>query len=79
MRLAGRSTARFYRKHPDFAVMLNLGMTPLSLGLHSLLTRLPHAAGLHRPAGRALALARELLLQYHYVSGIKEGRANDER
>jgi GT2 family glycosyltransferase len=79
MRLAGRSTARFYRKHPDFAVMLNLGMTPLSLGLHSLLTRLSHALGyVDRRAPRS-RLARELLLQYHYVSGIKEGRASDER
>ena len=34
MKLAGRSTVRFYRKHPDFAVKLNLGMTPVSLGLH---------------------------------------------
>ncbi len=79
MRLAGRSTARFYRKHPDFAVRLNLGMTPLSLGLHSLLTRLPQVLGyIDRRAGRS-RVARELLLQYHYVSGIKEGRANDER
>jgi GT2 family glycosyltransferase len=72
MRLAGRSTARFYRKHPDVAVMLNLGMTPISLGLHSLLTRLPHVLGyIDRRAERS-RLARELLLQYHYVSGIKE-------
>ena len=79
MRLAGRSTARFYRKHPDFAVMLNLGMTPVSLGLHSLLTRLPHVLGyIDRRAERS-RLARDLLLQYHYVSGIKEGRAGDER
>ncbi len=39
--LAGRSTVRFYRKHPDFAVQLNLGMTPISLGLHSVLERTP--------------------------------------
>jgi glycosyltransferase involved in cell wall biosynthesis len=74
MRLAGRSTARFYRKHPHFNVMLNLGMTPLSLGLHSVLTRLPHLLSyIDRRAERS-RLARELLLQYHYVAGIKEGR-----
>jgi glycosyltransferase involved in cell wall biosynthesis len=74
MRLAGRSTARFYRKHPDLSVMLNLGMTPLSLGLHSLLSRMPTLlAALDRRAQRS-RLARELLLQYHYVSGIKEAR-----
>lgn len=74
MRLAGRSTARFYGKHPDFEVMLKLGMTPLSLGAHSILTRMPHLLGfIDRRAGRS-RLARELLLQYYYVSGIKEAR-----
>ncbi|HMF29665.1 MAG TPA: glycosyltransferase [Candidatus Cybelea sp.] len=74
MRLAGRSTARFYQKHPDFEVMLKLGMTPLSLGAHSLLTRMPHVLGfIDRQAGRS-RFARELLLQYYYVSGIKEAR-----
>jgi glycosyltransferase involved in cell wall biosynthesis len=73
MRLAGRSTARFHRKHPDFEVTLKLGMTPLSLGLHSLLSRMPHVLGyIDRRADRS-RLARELLLQYYYVSGIKEG------
>jgi len=74
MRLAGRSTARFYRKHPHAEVMLNLGMTPLSLWAHSALTRFPLLLGaLDRRAERS-RLARELLLQYHYVSGIKEAR-----
>jgi glycosyltransferase involved in cell wall biosynthesis len=74
MRLAGRSTARFYGKHPDFEVMLKLGMTPLSLGAHSLLTRIPYLLGfIDQQAGRS-RLAHELLLQYYYVSGIKEAR-----
>jgi glycosyltransferase involved in cell wall biosynthesis len=74
MRLAGRSTARFYRKHPDFEVMLKLGMTPLSMGAHSILSRLPHLLGyIDRRAERS-RLARELLLQYYYVSGVKEAR-----
>jgi GT2 family glycosyltransferase len=74
MRLAGRSTARFYRKHPDFEVMLKLGMTPVSLGAHSVLTRVPLVLGwLDRRANES-RLARELLLQYYYVSGIKEAR-----
>jgi glycosyltransferase involved in cell wall biosynthesis len=72
MRLAGRSTARFYRKHRDFEVMLKLGMTPFSLGAHSLLSHLPLLMGfIDRQAGKS-RLARELLLQYYYVSGIKE-------
>jgi len=74
MRLAGRSTARFYRKHPDLEVMLNLGMTPLSLGLHSMLSSMPHVLGFIDARARRSRLARELLLQYYYVSGIKEAR-----
>jgi len=77
MELAGRSTVRFYRKHPAFSVMANLGMTPVSTGLHGVLARLPAVrerldryaateggAGLHR-------LARQIVYQYHYLSGVK--------
>ncbi|HYL26685.1 MAG TPA: glycosyltransferase [Candidatus Nitrosotalea sp.] len=78
MRLAGRSTARFYRKHPDFEVMLKLGMTPLSLGAHSLLTHVPHLLGYIDRRAANSRLARELLLQYYYVSGIKEVRDGGE-
>jgi GT2 family glycosyltransferase len=74
MRLAGRSTARFYDKHPAFEVKLKLGMTPLSLGAHSLLTRMPHLLGFIDRRAASSRLARELLLQYYYVSGIKEAR-----
>ncbi|MFY9720637.1 MAG: glycosyltransferase [Candidatus Cybelea sp.] len=77
MRLAGRSTARFYRKHPRFDVMLNLGMTPLSLSLHSILRRMPLLLGYIDRRGERSRLARELVLQYHYVSGIKEARERD--
>ncbi len=55
MELAGRSTVRFYRKHPAFVVKLRLGMTPLSLGVHSLLERTPADSGLAGPAVRNLA------------------------
>ncbi len=72
MRLAGRSTARFYRKHPRPEVMLRLGMTPLSLGAHSLLTRLPALLQMLDRAAARSRLARALLLQYYYVCGIKE-------
>ncbi|MGA2759121.1 MAG: glycosyltransferase [Candidatus Cybelea sp.] len=77
MRLAGRSTARFYRKHPHAAVMLNLGMTPFSLWAHSALTRFPLLLGAIDRSAAHSRIARELLLQYHYVSGIKDAR--DER
>ncbi|HEV7179481.1 MAG TPA: glycosyltransferase, partial [Candidatus Baltobacteraceae bacterium] len=72
MKLAGRSTARFYRKHPDLAVKLNLGMTPVSLGLHSLLTRAPGLLGYFDKRAAHSKFARDLVQQYYYVSGIKQ-------
>lgn len=74
MKLAGRSTVRFYRKHPDFAVMANLGMTPLSLGLHSALERMPLLLGYLDRRATQSKFARGLIQQYYYVSGIKEAR-----
>ncbi|MBV8151044.1 MAG: glycosyltransferase family 2 protein [Candidatus Eremiobacteraeota bacterium] len=71
MELAGRSTVRFYRKHPDFQVKLRLGMTPLSLGAHTLLTRIPFVLEHLERASSRSPLARTLAYQYHYVSGIK--------
>ena len=81
MELAGRSTVRFYRKHPDFAVKANLGMTPVSLALHSLLRA---AAPLRRAIERAGSsqespkkntwpfVARQIAYQYHYLDGVKD-------
>lgn len=72
MKLAGRSTVRFYRKHPDFAVKVNLGMTPVSLGLHALLTRTPLLLGFFDKRAADSKFARDLVQQYYYVSGIKD-------
>jgi len=80
MKLAGRSTVRFYRKHPAFAVKLNLGMTPVSLGLHSVLTHVPALLGYFDARADRSKFARDLVQQYYYVSGIKEALAsNDSR
>ena len=72
MRLAGRSTVRFYRKHPDFAVQLNLGMTPVSLGLHSMLAHMPGLLAFFDARSSRSKFARDLVQQYHYVSGVKD-------
>ncbi|HEY8322661.1 MAG TPA: glycosyltransferase [Candidatus Baltobacteraceae bacterium] len=78
MKLAGRSTVRFFRKHPDWAVRANLGMTPISLGLHSALTTMPGVLGwLDKRAGDS-KIARDLVQQYYYVSGIKQALSNDD-
>jgi glycosyltransferase involved in cell wall biosynthesis len=78
MKLAGRSTVRFYRKHPHFAVMANLGMTPVSLGLHSALTRLPWLLGYFDRRAATSKFARDLVQQYYYVSGIKNALAQPQ-
>lgn len=78
MRLAGRSTARFYRKHPHFAVKANLGMTALSLGLHSMLTHVPWLLGYFDRRAEQSAFARSAIEQYYYVSGIKSALENKE-
>lgn len=75
MRLAGRSTVRFHRKHPNLDVRLNLGMTPLSLGLHALLTKAPVLLGYFDRRASRSKLARDVVQQYYYVSGIKTALA----
>ncbi len=79
MKLAGRSTVRFYRKHPHFAVMANLGMTPVSLGLHSALTKMPWMLEFFDRRTARSKFARDLLGQYHYVSGIKTALGEEHR
>ncbi len=79
MKLAGRSTVRFYRKHPHFAVKANLGMTPVSLGLHSALTNLPWVLGYFDRRTAESAFARDLIQQYYYVSGIKTALAEKDQ
>jgi len=77
MQLAGRSTVRFYRKHPHFVVMAYLGMTPLSLGLHSVLGKLPWALEYFDRRAETSSFARNLVQQYYYVSGIKSALGDE--
>jgi len=68
---AGRSTVRFYRKHPVWDVKLRLGMTPLSLGLHGVVDRVvPLRAWIENGAAQP-GFARTLSYQYHYLTGVK--------
>ncbi|MDQ6767737.1 MAG: glycosyltransferase family 2 protein [Candidatus Eremiobacteraeota bacterium] len=80
MELAGISTVRFYRKHQDMMVKAYLGMTPVSLWLHSVLRAAPPLRRVLERAGASVDaprkntwpyIARQVAYQYHYVSGIK--------
>ncbi len=73
MALAGRSTVRFYRKHPTLGVQTRLGMTPLSLAAHGLMRRAPNLLrSLDRAGSARPGLARNLIYQYYYVGGVKD-------
>ncbi|MBD5634469.1 MAG: glycosyltransferase [Candidatus Eremiobacteraeota bacterium] len=71
MELAGRSTVRFYRKHPTFAVAAKLGMTPLSRALYGVVRERPGLLrSLERAGSAKPGLARNIVYQYHYLSGV---------
>jgi GT2 family glycosyltransferase len=72
MGLAGISTVRFYRKHKDLMIRLKLGMTPLSLGLHSLVSPAGWFLKWCRANTERSHLCREIVLQHHYICGIKK-------
>jgi GT2 family glycosyltransferase len=74
--LAGKSTVRFYRKHPAFDVRLRLGMTGGVAGAPRRgATRIPPLeAWIERGAARP-GFARTLSYQYHYLTGDQGGVA----
>jgi hypothetical protein len=80
MELAGVSTVRFYRKHRDFKVKANLGMTPVSLALHSMLRAAGPVRRAIERAGASVELprkntwpyiARQIAYQFYYLNGVK--------
>lgn len=71
MYLAGRSTVTFYRKHKDLRICLTMGWNPLAMLWHRLI---PKDGRLYRYFESRLEhshFARELILQHHYLSGIR--------
>jgi len=78
MKLAGRSTVRFFRKHSTLAVRARLGMTPVSLALHGVIAGRPKLLrSLERAGSAKPGLARNIVYQYHYVSGVKDALERD--
>ena len=71
MYLAGRSTVTFYRKHKDWRIRLQMGWNPLALLWYRLV---PKDGLLYQYFEKRLDrshFARELILQHHYLSGIR--------
>jgi glycosyltransferase involved in cell wall biosynthesis len=78
MELAGRSTVRFFRKHRSLGVQARLGMTPLSLALHGAVAARPALlASLERAGAAKPGFARNVVYQYHYLSGVKDALARE--
>jgi GT2 family glycosyltransferase len=71
MFLAGKSTVRFYRKHRDVKIPLIMGMNPVSLGVHALIREGGWLFRMLKKWSERSKLGREILLQWHYVSGIR--------
>ncbi|MFH0802162.1 MAG: glycosyltransferase [bacterium] len=72
MRLAGRSTVRFYNKHRDPSIKPSLGWNPLSLFWHSLLPEKGWVLSACLRKADTSHFCSEIVLQHHYLSGIKE-------
>jgi glycosyltransferase involved in cell wall biosynthesis len=77
MELAGKSTVRFYRKHPTLGVQAKLGMTPLSLVLHDVVDRAPVLKSWIEKNAAKPGFARTLSFQYHYLTGVKAALRGD--
>lgn len=69
--LSGASTVRFYRKHKDPAIKLLLGVNPLSLFLHRFISPDGWLLEKCRRKTDRPGIAREIVLQYHYITGVK--------
>ena len=65
-------THKILKNDPDFAVQLNLGMTPVSLSLHSVLEHMPGLLAYFDARSSRSKFARDLVQLYYYVSGVKD-------
>lgn len=78
MRMAGVSTVRFYRKHHDPMINLQLGVNPFSMLWHSALPANGRVMKWLLGRREDSHFAREIVLQYHYLCGVKSAiRAKD--
>jgi hypothetical protein len=69
---------RFFRKHPTFGVRARLGMTPVSLAVHSVIAGRPKLLrSLERAGSAKPGLARDIVYQYHYVTGVKDALGHE--
>lgn len=71
--LAGISTVRFYQKHKDPAIKLQLGWNPFNFTWQGLTSEnSPFMRWMKKKSGTS-NFCREVVLQHYWVSGIKQG------
>lgn len=73
--LSGASTVRFYRKHQDPRIKLLLGVNPVSMMLRRLISRDGRLLRICRRRATTSGLCREIVLQHHYLTGVKAALA----
>jgi len=71
--MAGISTVRFYKKHRDPRIKLLLGWNIFSLSWHRIITWFPWILNMLEKKSEKSKMAREVVLQYNYLSGIIAG------
>lgn len=69
---SGKATVKFYDKHQDWDIKLKLGYTPISMGLHGIISKKSWFFKYCEAHKDKSKLCREILLQYYYISGIKD-------
>ena len=72
MRHSGVATRRFYTKHQDRSILLRLGVNPVTLGLHALISGVPGWQARLRSKSMQTGWGRELTLQYYYLCGYRD-------
>lgn len=71
MRHSGVATRRFFQKHRDWAILLRLGVNPVTLFLHRLTAAVPAWRNRLRSKTMTEGLGRSLTLQYYYLCGYR--------
>ena len=73
--LAGISTVRFYNKHKDPKIKMLLGWNPFNFAMHSILKKNSKTLEWMKRKAPGSDFFRELVFQYFWTDGIKEGMA----
>ncbi len=69
----GRSAALFYKKHPNFAIKMFLGMNPLAMGIYRFIKARPSLQEAIRRKAPRSGFYNYLLEEYQYRLGLTDG------